>query len=282
MESPGDALLEAAGPRQRLRSPEQVFLDLPVAGPTTRMLAYAIDLLLIVFLEFWGVLALLLTTSLASWLGGRLESLGLAVKAGRDPFSDGSAFFLIVALLLLLQLAIEWGYFVFFETIMGGRSPGKAVVKLRVVRDGGLAIGLRESLVRNLLRAVDILPSSYLTGFVAMLVSQEGKRIGDMAAGTLVVRLDRPEAPAPLPSVPAGAEAARFLFQREQIARLGPPERALLRETLRRLERLEPQQAALALERTVEVMRARIGYAAVEPAERRAFLHALYEASRRR
>jgi uncharacterized RDD family membrane protein YckC len=282
IEREGDLATTVGEPRQRVHSPEQVVLELPVAGPTTRMLAYAVDALIILLLDACMMIALLLTTSLASWLVRRFEILGAAAKAGRDPFSDGSAFLLIIALLLVMQLVAEWGYFTFFETVMGGRSPGKAAMGLRVVRDGGLSVGLRESLIRNLLRAVDILPSSYLTGLVAMLVSPEGKRLGDMAAGTVVVRLDRPPAPAPLAAGPPGEELARFRFRRDQIARLGRPERALLRETLRRLDRMEPSQAAAALERAAEALRARIGYEAVEPDARRAFLYALERALARR
>jgi len=129
---------------------------------------------------------------------------------------------------------------------------------------------------------VDILPSSYAVGLVAMVMSSEGKRLGDLAAGTIVVRLDRPEKAAPLPDTEAGEGSPSFRFDRAQIERLGTAERALLRQTLRRLDTLAPPQRAEVLERSAEVLRQRIGYEPVEAAEREAFLRALLAAVRGR
>src|SRR5216117_3937237 len=178
-----------------------------------------------------------------------------------------------LGLFLVIQLAIEWGYFVFCEMTTAGRSLGKALVGLRVVRDGGFPISLRESLVRNLLRIVDVLPWYYTVGLVSIVLSRDGKRLGDLAAGTIVVRLDRPE-PEP-PHAGAG-----FRFERSQIARLGPNELALLRQTLRRLAALPPERAAEVLERAVAVLSARIGHGPVAAEEREAFLRALLHAAR--
>jgi hypothetical protein len=150
-----------------------------------------------------------------------------------------------------------------------------------VVCDGGAPITLRESLIRNLLRVVDILPANYLVGLVAMVVSPEGKRLGDVAAGTVVVRMDRPSAALPFPNEEDVAASA-FRFDRSHVARLGRAERALLRQTLRRVETLPPGTAEAALARAVDVLRARIGYGPVEPGERIHFLRAMLRATRRR
>src|SRR5205814_2133409 len=151
----------------------------------------------------------------------------------------------------------------------------------RGVRAAGAAVGARGSLVRNLLRAVDLLPWYYAVGLIAMLVSSQGKRLGDLAAGTIVVRLDRPEAAPPL-AEDGGEAAAAFRFSRDQLARLGPDELALARQTLRRLDALAPAQAAVVLERTVTVLAGRIEHAEVTPTERRAFLRSLLRAARGR
>jgi hypothetical protein len=130
------------------------------------------------------------------------------------------------------------------------------------------------------LRVVDILPANYLIGLIAMVVSPEGKRLGDVAAGTVVVRMDRPAIALPLLDEGDPA-AASFRFDRAQVARLGRAERALLRQTLRRLETLPPETAQAVLARAVEVLRVRIGYGPLEPSEHIHFLHALLRATHR-
>ena len=269
-------------PRQVVRSPEQVALDLPVAGPSSRMLAYVIDYVAIVLIE----IALFLTVAAALPLAGHLRQLLQPIleeiQSG-DPnaLAESSALLILFSILILAQLVVEWGYFVFCEMTTRGRSLGKAVVGLRVVSDGGMRITLRESLARNLLRAVDILPGYYVVGLVSMIASPEGKRLGDLAAGSVVVRLDRPASAAPLPDAEP-PELGRFRFDRDQLGALGNPERRLVRQTLRRLEKLPPDQAAAALERSVEALTRRLQYEPVEPGEREGFLRALLHAIERR
>ena len=264
-------------PRQVVRSPEQVALHLPIAGPTSRMVAYFVDYVVLLATQVaLFVLLVLAFPALGQALAGRLR----AALQGLDPASvAGEIALVVLSLFLLVQVILEAAYFVFFEMTTGGRSAGKGLLGLRVVRDGGFPLGIRESLVRNLLRAVDVLPWSYVVGLVAVVLSPEGKRLGDLAAGTIVVRLDRP--PAALPVEPPAGPAA-FRFEREQVARLGPNELALLRATLRRLPDLEPAQAEDALVRAAEVLAARIGHAPVGPAEHEAFLRVLLEAVRLR
>jgi len=268
------------GPRQVVRSPEQVVLHFPVAGPTSRILAYSIDLIAIYLLEASVFVVLLFASPLANWLLNQLRIVGAEAKKTPHNAAESGVVFYLFALFLLVQIVIEWGYFAIWELSSRGRSLGKLALKLRVVCDGGGPITPRESLIRNLLRVVDILPGNYLVGLVAMVVSPEGKRLGDVAASTVVVRMDRP-APA-LPLLDEGESAsAAFRFDRSQIARLGRAERALLRQTLRRLETLPPETAGAALARAVDVLRARIGYGPVEPSERVAFLRAMLRATRR-
>lgn len=260
-----------------MHSPDAVRLELPLAGPTSRMLAYAIDALIVWALFTAGFFLLMLSTPWLERLSPFLEDLGEALTG--DPGSAADALVLAVAILLLLGAFAEFLYFVFWEAVSRGRSPGKRVVGLRVMRDGGLPLTLGASLARNLLRVVDVLPSSYLVGLVSMLVTAEGKRLGDLAAGTVVVRLDRPPVVRPLDAAPAPG-ATVFAFRREQVARLGEAERALVRQTLRRLEDLSVPQAGEALERAVEALRERIGFdEPVAAADREAFLRALWEAA---
>ena len=281
--SPGDPARphETTGgaPRQVVHSPEQVELHLPVTGPTTRILAYAIDLVAIGLLELGLLVCLLVATPALAWLQTFLPASAPKPDAAH-PEAFVQIVFVIFAILLLAQLAVEWTYFIVLETITDGRSLGKRVLGLRVVRDGGSPITLRDSIVRNLLRAVDMLPANYVVGLVAMLVSDQGKRLGDLAAGTVVVRLDRPPRAAPLPDEEGGDDSG-FRFERDHIAAIGPRERELIRSALRRSDELPLAQAAQALELAAEALRERIGYGEVLPHERLAFLRALWHASRR-
>jgi uncharacterized RDD family membrane protein YckC len=260
---------------QLVRSPEQVALFLPVAGPTSRILAYAIDAAVMwtVIVCIWigllfGLPALFrnVPETVTRWVRDEIAS----------PLSSGW-FMLLLAAIWVGQFVVELGYFVFLERVTGGQSIGKRWLRLRVVQDGGFPIGLRESLVRNLLRAADSLPWSYVVGLAAILVSTDGKRLGDLAAGTVVVRLDRPQRPAALPDIAPEATAA-FTFDRAQIARIGPTEVALAIETLRRLESLDAERADEALARATTALVTRMGRAPVEPHERAAFLRAVLAA----
>jgi uncharacterized RDD family membrane protein YckC len=268
-------------PRQVVRSADQVPLHLPVAGPTSRMFAYLVDAVIIFVLALALLALLALVTPLLVGLLAPLQRLAEGLDSGSGDVSEMAVVLVAVAILFLF-MASEMAYFVFWETTNRGRSPGKALLGLRVVRDGGLPLDLSSSLLRNLLRIVDYLPTNYLTGFIAMLVSPEGKRLGDLAAGTIVVRLDRSEPAEPLGGDERGETGPSFVFERGQIERLGRTERALLRRTLRGVERLAPDQAEAVLGRSVEVLRARVGYTGeVEPDERIAFLRALWRAARR-
>jgi len=259
---------------QVVRAPEQVALYLPVAGPTSRMLAYAVDYVVILLLQFAALVLLVLAAPFV----GRL-ALNAFYTAREHPEKIQELVFTFLGIFLVIQLLIESSYFVFCEMTTGGRSLGKALIGLRVVRDGGFPISLRESLVRNLLRIVDVLPWYYTVGLVSVVLSRDGKRLGDFAAGTIVVRLDRPEPAPPLADAPPEASAG-FRFERSQIMRLGPNELALLRQTLRRLAALPPERAAEVLERAAAVLSARIGHGPVAAEEREAFLRALLHAAR--
>jgi hypothetical protein len=118
-----------------------------------------------------------------------------------------------------------------------------------------------------------------VVGLIAMVISKEGKRLGDLAAGTIVIRLDRPE-PAPPLLEDESELLSVFRFNRAQIDRIGVTERALLRQTLRRLETLPPETASVMLDKAVEALRVRIGYEPVEAGQRKAFLQALLRATR--
>ena len=88
----------------------------------------------------------------------------------------------------LLSFVAFFGYGVLFETLASGRTPGKRITGLRVIRSGGRPVGFTASAIRNLVRLIDFLPFSYAVGIASVLFSARNQRLGDIAAGTLVVR----------------------------------------------------------------------------------------------
>src|SRR6185295_8185310 len=91
------------------------------------------------------------------------------------------------ALGILFMFCVYWGYFAFFEIIWSGRTPGKRIVRIRVIKDSGRPINVYESIGRNVLRAIDFLPIMYGLGVVVMMLNRHSRRIGDFVAGTVVV-----------------------------------------------------------------------------------------------
>lgn len=114
-----------------------------------------------------------------------------------------------VGLMLLGLFLVEWFYPVWFE-LRSGATPGKKAMGLLVVHDDGTPVGPSASLIRNLLRALDFLPLFYATGLVSMLIDRDFRRLGDLAAGTLVVYADRPQGDRHIPEQPPRAPAGRL------------------------------------------------------------------------
>jgi hypothetical protein len=94
---------------------------------------------------------------------------------------------LVLAFYALLNFAILWGYYLIFELGWQGQTPGKRLTRIRVVKLDGSAPGFLEVAIRNLVRIVDFLPSAYALGLIVMFLSRQARRLGDYAAGTLVV-----------------------------------------------------------------------------------------------
>ncbi|MBK8901667.1 MAG: RDD family protein [Anaerolineaceae bacterium] len=150
-------------------TPENVVFGYEVVGIGSRFLAALIDTTII------GLL-LLATNAI----------LILVVVGGFDDLSSASSFAL--AVLSLISFAFFWGYYIFFEMTWNGSSPGKRQVGIRVIRADGTPITLAESVIRNLVRLVDFLPGAYGLGLVTMFIDSKARRLGDLAANTLVVR----------------------------------------------------------------------------------------------
>ncbi len=150
-------------------TPEGIELRLHLAGPVPRALAWACDLLL-----------RLIVLIVAGWILGMLGRFGWG-------------------LILVIAFLLEWLVPAAFEVWADGSTPGKKALGLMVLHDDGTPVGWPAALVRNLLRAVDFLPVAYGFGLIATLLSRDFKRLGDIAAGTVVIYRPPPLRDATIP-----------------------------------------------------------------------------------
>jgi uncharacterized RDD family membrane protein YckC len=176
-------------------TPEGILLELRPAGLPARCYAFLIDLLV--------RLAILYAFEIAAIAAGGIG----------------------VALNIILVFALEWFYPVIFELSRWGATPGKRSLGLRVVMDNGLPITPAASLTRNLLRVADFMPFLYTFAAVSMLLRRDSKRLGDLAAATLVVYQPKPAARIPLGEI-APLAPAIALTPRDQAALIALTARA--------------------------------------------------------
>ena len=162
-----------------IETPEQVELRFPIAGVGSRFLAILTDTLI----QISAVLLLVLVLGLI----GMTQAAQKAAARTTTDTADKWA----IALMLVFFFLVFWGYFSLFEAFWHGQTPGKRLLKIRVIKDSGRQITLFEALARNLLRVVDM-QLSYLVGVACMLCNKQQKRLGDLVAGTIVVH-DRGE-----------------------------------------------------------------------------------------
>jgi len=158
-----------------------VVIEFPLAGIGSRFIAILIDTLILV--------------GASIFLGFLFASAVAALAAGGMNSANWGA-----GIVFLIVFLIQWGYFALFEAFNNGRTPGKAVAKIRVIHQSGRGVNFVESLARNLVRFIDYLPGLLSVGFygigiVAVFASRRSQRLGDMVAGTLVVRERKVEAP---------------------------------------------------------------------------------------
>jgi uncharacterized RDD family membrane protein YckC len=188
---------------RRVATPEGIELTLHLAGPVPRAIAWAIDLAI-------------------------RAAIVLAVVTAALPF--GRAGWGVVLLTLFF---VEWLLPAWFEAAWRGQTPGKRALRLAVLNDDGTPLRWPGALTRNLLRAVDFLPFLYGAGLVSMLANRDFKRLGDLAAGTVVVyqlertgtRKEIPASPAIAPPVALNLEEQRAVLDLAERSTSLTPER---------------------------------------------------------
>jgi uncharacterized RDD family membrane protein YckC len=164
--------------RLSIDTPEGLSIEVTLAGLGSRFGAALVDVVI------QGVLLLILLLALT--------------MAGSTLSGDLSVFLMGVGALALALIVL--GYYIVFEALNGGRTPGKAVFGIRVASVDGAPVGLGAVSLRTLMRLVDFLPAAYAVGAIAIVTNSRNQRLGDMVANTVVIR-DRVAAPPPVPLI---------------------------------------------------------------------------------
>jgi uncharacterized RDD family membrane protein YckC len=246
--------------RYLVDTPEQIDVAYDIAGIGSRFLAAIVDTLIILLIE--GVLLFV-----------------LSLIASRLAVADS----IMTAIGVVLSFVVLWGYYLVAEMLSNGQSPGKRLVGVRVVREGGRPVTFTASAIRNIIRLVDFLPLFYSIGVVVMFVDRRARRLGDLAAGTLVVRERSPVTLESLSQTGYAELPADLVPALAHIERLSDDDYLLLQEFLRRRNELSSESRQRIAAQLAEGLRARLDATQAEPAE--TFLVAVassYAAYRRR
>lgn len=216
-----------------VRTPESIAFAYELAGLGSRFLAVLADLAIqciVLALVLWGIVA----------LGSHAPRTPLPLAEER--WAQSAA----IALIIFIVFAIFFAYFIVFEAAWNGQTPGKRLVGIRVVRDGGYPVDFMGSLIRNLIRTVEFGLGFYALSAVVMLFSAENKRLGDYAAGTIVVRDARLAKPVFTTAHPA------------QNWRLSAQERGLVARFMDRRAELLPQNREHLVHQIAALLRSRV------------------------
>ncbi|MGC9992578.1 MAG: RDD family protein [Candidatus Cybelea sp.] len=221
-----------------VRTPESIAFTYELAGLGSRFLALAVDQLI----QFATLGAIFAGIVLAASRLPKHLAPDAAEKLG-ESFA--------VAFIITVAFAVLFGYFILSETVWNGQTPGKKLLGLRVVRDGGYPIDFGASLIRNLIRVGEALLGYYILAAISALISPENKRLGDLAAGTIVVR----DAPLATPrSLGARDEEPTYA----STAYLAGEERALIKRFLERRDTLAPDRRKALAAHLAARVRARV------------------------
>jgi uncharacterized RDD family membrane protein YckC len=206
---------------------EKVPFTYRVAGLGSRFLAWLVDLGLILLLTLMGAL------------------VGSVLEAGRPGLGLG--------VIMLWTFALQWGYFLLFEWLWHGQTPGKRAVGIRVIQWRGTGLNFTQAAVRNVLRVADglpllvvnLVPLLYGVGFLVAACNREQRRLGDLAAGTLVVYVEhRPGPVGTLPGRATEAERVRATLVRQRLEQLNRGQKQTLLDLCLRREQLRVRERA--------------------------------------
>ncbi|GAP97459.1 RDD family protein [Leptolyngbya sp. NIES-2104] len=206
--------------RIKIRTPESVELEFTLAGIGNRTIALVVDYLiwgavLIGLLIFWGL---------------------LSVQLERYLPNNRSIELWISAISLLISFTVYTGYFVIFETLWRGQTPGKRYSKIRVIRDDGQPAGVTQAILRALIRPID---DTFFIGLLLIVLTKREKRLGDLIAGTLVIQEERSIISSNFAISPEAESLADELLATQRLNTLLPDDFAVIREYLQRRSMLD-------------------------------------------
>ncbi len=247
-----------ASPQYSISTPENVDLHLELAGMGNRILACIIDTLLCTALNIAIIVALL-----AVWFSLRLLSLPAGALAAWSTYLlmiGITTFFLVI-----------FGYYMFFEGLWQGQTPGKRVADIRVIEQNGQPLTWSSAVVRNLVRIVDQI---MLVGLLSMFLDKNERRLGDLAAGTMVIRERTPDLSANKLLIESPSEMSKL-----DVGRITPDEYDLLLTYLKRRDKIKDSQpVARQLEQYFKAKLGEEGFAGT-PEQ---FLESVYDSYRSR
>ncbi len=207
------------------QTPESVELEFTLAGIGSRAWALVIDYnilgaILVGFLAIIWTISSVLVEGWGSFFGTRNIELWLG------------------AIAFITVFAIYTSYFVLFETLWQGQTPGKRLAKIRVIQDDGRLIGLQQATLRALIRSVD---DTFFIGALLIMLTKKEKRLGDLLAGTIVIQTEASTTSASFPVSSKAQEIAILLQNQANISQLLPDEFATIRDYLQRREKMTPK-----------------------------------------
>ncbi|HLJ94441.1 MAG TPA: RDD family protein, partial [Gemmataceae bacterium] len=205
----------------RIETPEQIDVSLELAGLGSRFVARVLD---------W-----MIKLGIAVVVG----ILG-AIVLGLLGYAPGAKTVSIYVLTLLVGLfyAFFLGYDIYFEVRRNGQTPGKRRAGIRVIREEGAPLDFRSACIRNLLGTADFLPAFYLLGGLFVLLTPRNQRLGDLAAGTIVIRERAVAAPADVAVEVGRLASPELVFTADQLAACNPNGRHILRSFFQRYHQL--------------------------------------------
>lgn len=227
----------------KIETPEQIEVSLEIAGLGSRFVAKVLDWC-IKFMVLLGVGLLFLLAAL-------LLSMHLP---------DGPAAWFLLVFVLVLFYAFVLAFDIYYEVNHNGQSPGKKITGIRVLREGGAPLDFQASCIRNLLSLADFLPMFYLLGGFIALLNTRGQRLGDMAAGTVVVRERAMKPPVHVDWQIQQFSLEEFVFTSEQLSSCTPADRHILRSFFQRYDELSTQPRAQLAFNLVDTFMNKISY----------------------
>jgi len=212
-----------------VQTPESVELEFTLAGIGNRAYALLIDYI---------VLGL---TIVLFWIAWAIFSFGLIDVLTTQFGNSRNVGLWLIAIAILLNFFIYMGYFVFFEVLWQGQTPGKRYAKIRVIRDDGRRVGIQQATLRTLLRPID---ETLFIGALLIMLGRQEKRLGDWAAGTIVIQEEYLVAATTFPISQQAQDLATQLPEIANLSQLLPDDFAGIREFLQRRQGMTSQAKA--------------------------------------